>query len=747
MKLLERKSVRLIIGVCLIFSIMLCSGSFQQLIAFAYEAQTGMITTQEDLVETKETPSDSAAKVSGLEYGKPVTVIDEVTGDDGLVWYKITYKLKKDNSERTAYVHTYNVLLDKDAAVFANAQVNANEINFRDDAGDVNTNILFKVNKGDRLELLDQRSLSDGVWYRARYTAADGTKTIGWIYGNYVNIDEYVYEPDLEFEEQMRKVGFPESYISYLSMLHAKYPNWQFVPVQTGLDWDEVMENESVPNRNLIGHYRDDSLKSLAPTEYNWKTNEWTPRDTGKWVTVHPDYLAYCMDPRNFLNEKTIFMFEGLSYSEGHTIEGVNAIIKGTFMVNNRIDTDGKTLNYANVFMTAGKTYGVSPYHLAARVRLEQGVNGTSVLISGTYPGFEGYFNYFNIGSSGHSQEEVIRNGLTEAKNAGWTSHYLALMGGSQKVAKNYISIGQDTLYFQKFNVVYKPGLYWKQYMQNVEAAITEGTTIGKSYYEYISNTDSFIFRIPVYNNMPEKAVTFTETGNPNNYLSDLSVSGLQLTPTFDGDVTSYSIIAENAVTSVTVKATAVASTSTVSGVGTYTLKVGDNTIKVNCKSESGNTRTYTVNIYRKPSDGTSGENYSWSSEKYDIGTYITGVALGTNAADFLRGFTAEGCELKLLTANDEENTGIVATGNKIAAYVDGELVSIKEVVIYGDVNCDGKITMSDLLSVNRHVIGTIKLSEAKLAAGDVNRKGDGATMSDLLAINRHLIGTIMIEQ
>jgi len=747
MQLLERRGVRLIIGLGLILALTITSGNFQLLTAFAYEEQTGMITSDGALVETKETPSDTAAKVSGLEYGKPVTVIDEVTGDDGLIWYQITYNLKADNSSRTAYVHNYNVLLDKDATVFANAQVNANEINFRNDAGDVNTIILFKVNKGDKLELLDQRTLSDGVWYRARYTAADGTVTIGWIYGNYVTIDEYVYEPDLEFEEQMRKIGFPESYISSLSFLHAKYPNWQFVPVHTGLDWDVVMENESVPNRNLIGHYRDDSLKSLAPTEYNWKTNTWTPRDTGKWVTVHPDYLAYCMDPRNFLTEKNIFMFEGLSYSEGYTLEGVKSILKNTFMLNERIDTDGKTLNYPNTFMSIGKLYGVSPYHLAARIRLEQGVNGTSVLISGTYPGFEGYYNYFNIGASGHSEAEVIRNGLTEAKNAGWTSHYLALAGGAQKVAKNYISIGQDTLYFQKFNVVYKPGLYWKQYMQNVEAAISEGANIGKSYYEYISKEDAFIFRIPVYNNMPETPATFTETGNPNNYLSDLSVSGLQLTPTFDGDVTSYSIIAENAVSSVTVKATAVAATSTVSGVGTYKLKVGDNPINIACKAQNGNVRTYTVNIYRKPSDGTSGENYKWGSEMYDIGTYITGVAPETTVEDFLSKFTAEGCELKVLTPNDEEHTGLVGTGHKLAAYVEGELVSIKEVVIYGDVNSDGKIMMSDLLAINRHLIGTIKLSDARLMAGDVNKKDDGATMSDLLAINRHLIGTILITQ
>ena len=749
MEFAKRRSVRLIIGVCLIFAMAITSGSFQKLAIFAYEQQTGMIKTDKtgEVVSTKDAPSDTANHVNGLEYGKPITVIDEVTGDDGLKWYKITYKLKSDGSSREAYVHEYNVLLDKDITVVAKGTLNATEVNLRDDAGANGTNILYVVNTGDKVEILDQTTAEGNLWYRVRHTTTDGTVYVGWIYGGYITIDEYVYEPDADFEAQMRAVGFPESYISYLSYLHSRYPKWQFVPVHTGLTWAEVIENESVPNRNLIGSYRDDGLKTVYNGEYNWKTNEWVARDTGKWVTVHPEYLAYCMDPRNFLNEKYIFMFECLSYSEGYTLAGVNTILKGTFMVNNRTDTDGKTLNYAEVFMAAGKTYGVSPYHLASRVRQEQGVNGDSVMISGTYPGFEGYYNYFNIGASGGDKTTVIKNGLTEAKNAGWTSHYLALTGGAQKVAKNYISIGQDTLYFQKFNVVYKPGLYWKQYMQNVEAAMSEGLNIGKGYYEYITAEDPFVFRIPVYLNMPEKACTFTRSGNPNNYLSALSVSGLSLTPVFDGDVTEYSIIAENAVTSVAVKATAVASTSTLSGVGNYNLKVGDNTIKVNCKSQSGDTRTYTINIYRKPSEDTKGDNYEWTSTTYDIGTYITGVAVGTTAADFLTGFTATGCELKLLNADGEEYTGVVSTGNKIAAYVNGELVSVKEVVVYGDVNGDGNINVLDMIKINRHSLGLETLKDAKLTAADANRQNDGVNVLDMIFVNRHSLGLTTIVQ
>ena len=745
MKLLTGKPIGLIMGFCLIFAMILCSVGFQQLLTYAYEEQTGMIVTDASMVETKETASDSAARVSGLVYGKPVTVINEVTGDDGLQWYQITYKLKANNSvTKTAYVHTYNVLLDKDATVVANATINSNEIGLRDDAGTDGTVVLKTLHQGDKVQILDQTSVGSNLWYRVSYTVEE-TMTIGWVLGTYVTIDEYVYEPDLDFEDQMRALGFPESYINPLSALHAKYPNWQFVPVITELDWNDVIANESLPVRNLVSITADDAKKSVAESEYDWETNTWVPRDTGKWVTVHPDYLAYCMDPRNFINEANIFMFEALSYSETHSLEGVNAILKGTFMTDDIIDADGTTLNYANAFMTIGQNVNVSPYHLASRIRQEQGVYGDSVLISGTYPGFEGYYNYFNIGASGNTLEEVIFNGLTEAKTEGWTTRYLALLGGSTKVSKNYISVGQDTLYFQKFNVVYKDKLYWHQYMQNVTAAISEGKSVAKAYTD---KTQPFVFRIPVYENMPEEAVQFTATGNRNNYLKDLSVSGLSLTPTFTGANTNYTIVVENGVSSITVTAEPVVDKATVTGTGTYDLQVGSNTIKIYCKSESGDTRAYTLTVSRQEPGEEDTSSYTWTSEKYNInGTYVTGITPGTSAVEFLSGLTGSNCTIKLLKADSSENDGMVATGNKVAIYVNNTLVETKEVVIYGDANGDGAIDILDLIKVNRHSIGAAALKGVYLEAGDANRKQDGADILDIILINRHSLGLTTIAQ
>lgn len=548
---------------------------------------------------------------------------------------------------------------------------------------------------------------------------------------------------DTEYTAQLKAAGFPDSYIDSLAALHQSYPQWQFEAVNTGLDWNTVIENESKNGVNLVPKSGDDSTKSTASGAYDWTLNTWTVYDGSTWVAANPDYIAYYMDPRNFLNETDIFQFESLSYSPSHTKEGVESILSGTFMAKTVKDTDGTTLNYADAFMEIGKATGVSPYHLASRVRQEQGLNGTSSLISGTYADYTGYFNYFNVGATGVSNTLVIQNGLAYAKSAGWDSRYKSLLGGAQLLAKNYIAVGQDTLYFQKFNVVNTKSLYGHQYMTNLTAACTEGRKLGQGYSD---KQQAFVFRIPVYNSMPDSAVTFTQTGNPNNYLKSLTVAGQTLTPTFRGDTTKYSLVVDNSVETVKITAAAVVSASTVSGTGTIQLQEGTNTVKVKCKSQSGVTKTYTLTIVRQEGEAASG---ALSSTAYQIGTkYITGVQPDTTASAFLKKLSASGSTLKLVTAAGKTNTGKVATGNVLEVY-DGnnKKISSYTLVVYGDTNGDGSIDVLDMIKTNRHILGLEKMTGCYLEAGDANRQNDGVNVLDLIYINRHALGISTIKQ
>ncbi len=292
---------------------------------------------------------------------------------------------------------------------------------------------------------------------------------------------------------------FPESYRQALTAIKENHPNWVFVKMNTMLDWETVAENELVLDRNLI------------PTSFP----EYMREDVHSpgWSQVSESALKYYLDPRNGLTEDRIFQFEQLTYNPSyHTEEAVQSFLDNTFMAGIIPDT---VLTYAMTFWAVGKELGVSPFHLACRVYQEQG-QGDSPLISGKYPGYEGWYNYFNIGASGKTNQEVIVNGLEYAKKQNWYNGYYSILGGARIISQNYILAGQDTLYLQKFDVdASQNGLYYHQYMQNVCAPTSEGRNIRKLYMEANALGNAFVFKIPVYENMPsavceEPTVSYT---------------------------------------------------------------------------------------------------------------------------------------------------------------------------------------------------------------------------------------------
>ena len=297
--------------------------------------------------------------------------------------------------------------------------------------------------------------------------------------------------------------AFPESYKDSLRALHSAHPNWVFVPQITNIDWDTFIEAEMYPERSLVPRSMDDAYKGKQSWAYNPETGEYYGLSGYGWVQASEEAVEYYADPRNFLNEQEIFQFELLTYnSEYQTEAGVEAIIKGTFMANSQMPDD--VVTYAKAFCLAGNQTNVSPYMLAARVRQEQGTGGTSPLISGTYPGYEGLYNFFNIGAYGTTETDIYINGLTRARQGGWTTRYNSIAGGASVLGGSYISKGQDTLYLQKFDVdASYNGLFSHQYMQNILGACNEGKTAYKAYSDIGILENSFVFKIPVYTNMP----------------------------------------------------------------------------------------------------------------------------------------------------------------------------------------------------------------------------------------------------
>ena len=787
-----KKNYRIISAILLAVSLVFGQFNIGTDIIYAYEEKSAVIVCPEEAyVSARSGPGTENSIDHNLTNGKALTIVDEANDSNGVLWYKVKYNLVKDNSECISYVRsdyvsvtgenaadgTENTVPD-DAAEdgitgddtapddssdedidtydmsdqiatlslpYATGAITGDNVKVRTGAGTTNS-IVTSLYRGDSVSISGETYVGSDIWYNVSGTK-NGKSFNGWTIGRYISVS-YTDGGNSDYAQQLRNAGFPDSYIPNLAALHAKYPNWTFQALSTGLDWNTVLDKEMKNGVNLVQSSADDAKKSTNSGAYNWYTNKWTEYETG-WVSVGRDYLAYCMDPRNFLNETNIFMFEDISYNSNQSLAGVQSIVAGTFMQGTKTySNNNETIDYASSIYDIAQRSGVSSYHIASKIRQEQGAKGTSPLISGTYKGYEGYYNFFNFNAYGSTKDAIYVRGLKYAKKQGWSSRLLSIQGGANKIKNDYISRGQNTIYLEKFNVSSEAAVGTHQYMSNVSGAISEGQSVGKGYAD---KKQAFNFVIPVYANMPQTACAFTSSGNPNNYLGKLSVAGLPMTPGFDAATTSYSMVVDNSVSSVTVSAAALVKTSTVSGTGSYNLNVGNNTIQVVCKSQSGSARTYTITIYRNSSGTTGGEvvntNAGLTSTVYSVGTYITGIQPGTDTATLLAGLSSSNT-VKILDASGNEKSGTVVTGDSVAVYdAGGNMISSTKIVIYGDINGDGKINVLDMIKLNRHITGKGTLTSVYLEAADANRRGDGATVLDMIILNNHITGKKTINQ
>lgn len=466
------------------------------------------------------------------------------------------------------------------------------------------------VSYGDSLTILSETTDSSGAkWYKI----SCGNVT-GYVSAAYVQLISSGSQgsSDADFESYMTKQGFPESYKPYLRTLHEQHPKWIFTAQKLGVDWNTALKEECVVGRNLVHSSALASWKSMEKGAYDFNGGYWYGLD-GSWVAASKEIIMYYMDPRNFLNDTYIFMFENQSYDPSYQTEsGVKTILADTFMSGSYTCPDTKKkYTYSQTFMDAAKKSGVSPYHLASRCRNEQGVNGAPQSL-GTVKGYENYFNFFDIQAYATSTMTAAEMGCKYAKTTNptyllpWTNQYKSIVGGSIFLGTGYITKGQDTLYLQKFDMVDGGnGLYYHQYMTCVFGQANEAISLKNAYSQDILNS-AMEFKIPVYNNMPDKLCPKpTSSGDNNNYLKSLSVSGTSISPKFDKFTASYTAKVNAEVSSVTVNANPLGKSAKVSGKGKVSLKTGENTVKVTCTAASGVKRTYTIKITRKAASQT----------------------------------------------------------------------------------------------------------------------------------------------
>lgn len=203
-----------------------------------------------------------------------------------------------------------------------------------------------------------------------------------------------IEKTDEAFEIELNNQGFPESYKCKLRLLHAKYPNWKFVAFHTNLDF-----NKSVRAEQAVSSINGGSIYYANPVE------ETEPG----WYIANTETVEYYLDPRNFLNDERILMFEDLSYRDYYTESAIQTILKDTFMAEYSL-IDNQT--YASIFVEAGQKAQMSSVYLASLSKQESGSKGSKATSGNefTYQGttYKGLYNFYNIGANSSAENPVL---------------------------------------------------------------------------------------------------------------------------------------------------------------------------------------------------------------------------------------------------------------------------------------------------------------------------------------------------
>lgn len=107
----------------------------------------------------------------------------------------------------------------------------------------VDARIILKIAAGQIAPTASQKTLAD-INGDGAITVSDVRDALYEAIGNYT---------DEEYTKILLDKGFPKSYVEDLLALYRKYPQWEFEPLITNLDWAQAVKGERNPhNKQLI---------------------------------------------------------------------------------------------------------------------------------------------------------------------------------------------------------------------------------------------------------------------------------------------------------------------------------------------------------------------------------------------------------------------------------------------------------------------------------------------------------------
>ena len=614
-----------------------------------------------------------------------------------------------------------------------------------------NSEVIDQIYFGTKVDIIG----TEGNYYKVNY----GGRTPGYIYNTVVElVPSYSNDPD--YCNYLKSIGFDETYCPYLTYLHQKHPNWTFTALRINHNFDDIIAGEDGQNyiqlatQLDINYFKDKYIISTSPSEGS------------NWYTATRGINAYFLDPRNFLNERFIFMFEDLSCNENsYWYQNKDKAI--TTMANIFTADSYLTLstnpNYLEMFYSAGVDAKVSPIHLAARVKQEGGANENYGPITGTvtstYLDYSvyGYYNYYNIGAYGSNPQMAgllyacgSNCGKTNDYGRPWDTREKAIRGGAQKIGSEYISVGQSSLYLQKFDVIGNQ-LFTHQYMTNVTAPLSEGISTYNSYVKnrMVSNGTNiayneevpFNFSIPVYNNMGIAKEMPTVLDGVN-YLSQIYINNSPIS-NFDPDITDY----RKYVIDTTTKAVVTYdknNSAIVNGALEYNLVDTETKVSLEVVALNGSKRVYNITIVKVADTKTADEivnNIGVKVSDNILSEIKLNTAISTITSSIER--VSPLAEVTVLDRNGNQVSSTdLKTGYKvIIKTVTGDNKEYR-ISIIGEPSGDGAIDILDLLKVQKQILGDATLENFELKACDTNND-NVVDILDLLRIKKHILGDI----
>lgn len=467
---------------------------------------------------------------------------------------------------------------------------------------------------------------------------------------------------------QINTIGnFPKSYLTALNGLQKKYPNWQFVADFVPLTFEEALNMQDDLFVKLTNKQYN-SWRSMRKGCYDWNKNKFISTNDGTFYGASREVIAYYLDPRNFLDEDNIFIFLDHSF-ENNTIsvKGIENFVKGTFLSGIISDSNDEYSgrSYSEVIFDASQKTNINPLILASTILNLNGNNG-SELTNGFKVKNKKVYNFYKFYSIGNTATEILYNAANFAYSQGWTTQSKAIISGAYKYFNDFSHLDNNTYYYQNFNVFDIDGRVF-QISQNIEEAVNY-TKILHRFYKNINDT-KLVFHIPVFDSLPSSNSPLpSKTTSLNNYYLN-NLEGYMLTPSFNRYVYEYSMISrgeERVYIDLPYGASLV-------GPNTFSLKRGNNTVKLTVKSQTGFTQVYTLKIYA----------YKNGTLTVVNGLHNKIIAGDTNGDEKVTLVDLANIRLHLLNINILKNDDFICA----------------------DTNCDGKITTTDLENVRLHLL------------------------------------------